>query len=447
MNELGRYPLSVILSHLTETEGTTLMITRKQFAYVLLPQFRLFKTDCLEGLSVRGSKRRHRFIVSPVQDPSVLLDRLNTRRLYKRRSRILWHGLSTAETAAREWDTHRRRDFPPELGLLRFLDHNNELRQHAGTLLVSYPRSGNTLMRSLLERITGLVTGSDTRPDRNLSKELAEQHDLAGEGVTHPSRVIFVKTHWPERIGNQVYEGKRAVLIVRNPYDAIDSYWNLIATKSHTKTLADSVYDRFRDKWSRLVKNEIHVWMKFHNYWLEECKIPVLVVRFEDMIQAPNQQLERVLKFSLGSDDISSFWKAAIDHVTILSCSSTENLGSYRPRSSTQGAKSIGKSIQKGRYSNELLAYIHRTASEYPINFLQQFGYDVDDHGTCPVILPTIDVRPESWVRERHPSTVSVLQVNVGCPARPVDCEFGRAMQQWRYSVTNYDAHCLPTVT
>ena len=37
------------------------------------------------------------------------------------------------------------------------------------TLLSSYPRSGNTLLRTLLERITSSVTGSDTRPDRSLS--------------------------------------------------------------------------------------------------------------------------------------------------------------------------------------------------------------------------------------------------------------------------------------
>ena len=37
------------------------------------------------------------------------------------------------------------------------------------TLLSSYPRSGNTLMRTLLERTTSTITGSDTRPDRSLS--------------------------------------------------------------------------------------------------------------------------------------------------------------------------------------------------------------------------------------------------------------------------------------
>lgn len=39
-------------------------------------------------------------------------------------------------------------------------------------ILVSYPRSGNSLLRKLLERVTGVVTGSDTRPDRVLSRAL-----------------------------------------------------------------------------------------------------------------------------------------------------------------------------------------------------------------------------------------------------------------------------------
>lgn len=46
---------------------------------------------------------------------------------------------------------------------------HNTMFGHTVTLLSSYPRSGNTLMRTLLERITSTVTGSDTRPDRSLS--------------------------------------------------------------------------------------------------------------------------------------------------------------------------------------------------------------------------------------------------------------------------------------
>jgi len=36
--------------------------------------------------------------------------------------------------------------------------------------LASYPRSGNSMLRGLMERRFGIYTGSDTRPDRTLSR-------------------------------------------------------------------------------------------------------------------------------------------------------------------------------------------------------------------------------------------------------------------------------------
>jgi len=48
---------------------------------------------------------------------------------------------------------------------------------------------------SLLEKVSGVVTGSDTRPDRTLSKALSHQYNLVGEGVTSKSMVDIVKTH------------------------------------------------------------------------------------------------------------------------------------------------------------------------------------------------------------------------------------------------------------
>jgi hypothetical protein len=207
--------------------------------------------------------------------------------------------------------------YPPELELLRFKSiqnakttiintslHNlyalSSNQNHKVTLLVSYPRSGNTLLRTLLERTTGYVTGSDTRPDRSLSKELAEQHNLIGEGVVSSHRVFYVKTHYPERLGHQIFQGHSAILMVRNPYDAIDSYWNMNATKSHTKSLTPEMYQQYSEMWHGLVQNEIQIWNKFLEYWMdEECPIPVLVVRYEDLIRNPSLELRRILHFTI----------------------------------------------------------------------------------------------------------------------------------------------------
>lgn len=48
-------------------------------------------------------------------------------------------------------------------------------------------------------------------------------------------RVRVVKTHYPERMGYRTFEGKKAILLVRNPFDAINSYFNMALTNTHDK--------------------------------------------------------------------------------------------------------------------------------------------------------------------------------------------------------------------
>lgn len=96
--------------------------------------------------------------------------------------------------------------------------------------------------------------------------------------------VWFVKTHFPERVGWKPFAVKKAILVVRNPWDAIDSYFNMTLTNTHNKSLAESQYVRFADRWDGLVRNEIDVWMKFHRYWTSKVDIPIIVVRYEDLL-------------------------------------------------------------------------------------------------------------------------------------------------------------------
>ena len=67
------------------------------------------------------------------------------------------------------------------------------------TIMSSYPRSGNTLLRSYCEKLTTIYTGSDCSAKRKLNRELLEM-GLKGEGQTNKT-VLVVKTHFPERLG------------------------------------------------------------------------------------------------------------------------------------------------------------------------------------------------------------------------------------------------------
>ena len=63
-------------------------------------------------------------------------------------------------------------------------------------------------LRALLEASTGVLSGSDARPEATLSRQL-QQAGLRGEGVCD-HRVWLVKSHWPERRGASAFLRRRS---------------------------------------------------------------------------------------------------------------------------------------------------------------------------------------------------------------------------------------------
>ena len=151
--------------------------------------------------------------------------------------------------------------------------------------LVSYPRSGNSYLRSLLERQTGVITGSDNRTNRTLSASLLESGFL-GEGVVDES-VWIVKSHFPERLGYLKFPSHRVILLVRNPFDAILSYFHMAFTNTHNQRLSPAAFASLQHIWHDFIEKELHVWCSFYSYWLahfERHHVPVLITRYEDCI-------------------------------------------------------------------------------------------------------------------------------------------------------------------
>jgi hypothetical protein len=146
-----------------------------------------------------------------------------------------------------------------------------------------------------------------------------------------------------------MYNAKRVILLVRNPFDAIDSYWNMCCTNTHTESVSEDVYERYRDKFRALALNEIGTWADFLRYWLLKCDTTlrndtvqgetvgdhdcdngqdgdddkatgsggpsILVVRFEDLVQNTERVMQEVIHFmtvegpSMDSRSIHPFWK------------------------------------------------------------------------------------------------------------------------------------------
>ena len=335
--------------------------------------------------------------IPSVSDPWTLLARLNTRRLNQRiRYYKKHHGLTyehptqmtTHQLAMKEWEDllqqarEKNKQTSDDSAEMTDDEKNKQLLQNipspyemlmfspcprAGTALASYPRSGNSLMRNLFERTTLRVTGSDMRG--GLTK-----HDLVGEAAVGANMVQFVKTHFPERRGTPPFKASRVVLLVRNPYDAIESFFNLMMTNTHTTSLSEEIRRENNKLWQEHVLKEIQVWREFHEYWIAQ-QIPMLLVRYEDLIRYPDKVMARVLQFVLEVNNMS-FFESRLDKC--IRQEQIEHLGSYRPRSG-----GVGKSLSK--YSPQLLQLMNMGI----VSTMEKLGYG-------EMLVP----KPEDWKLE-----------------------------------------------
>ena len=114
----------------------------------------------------------------------------------------------------------------------------------------------------------------------------------------------MVKTHYPERYGKTKFYAERTILLVRNPLDSITSLFNMVCTGSHNRSISDPDYKTFNRQWGEFIEQDITVWKDFHDFWLN-AKIPVYIIRYEDIVANPEPTLKGLLEFILNVEDIS----------------------------------------------------------------------------------------------------------------------------------------------
>jgi len=120
-------------------------------------------------------------------------------------------------------------------GEIRFLDGEEDLTGDRVSFS-SWPRMGNTFLRSFLEKITGVFTGSDM----DIKITWGEmQMGMLGNGHTSTGNNVWItKTHVPQTRamggGANPFECEKQICVVRNWIDAFPSYSTLIMTASHS---------------------------------------------------------------------------------------------------------------------------------------------------------------------------------------------------------------------
>ena len=138
------------------------------------------------------------------------------------------------------------------------------------TVLASYPGSGSTITRLLIEMTTGVWTGS-IYGDESLYTSMP--HPFCGEMTTQD--VVAIKSHGPWEGQPTVEFAKRAVLMLRSPFTAIPSYYNWFNTfhkkgskaLQHQKQAPEEDWIQWRGGGN--VRNQTEYWTNHFSYWVE----------------------------------------------------------------------------------------------------------------------------------------------------------------------------------
>jgi hypothetical protein len=78
------------------------------------------------------------------------------------------------------------------------------------------------------------------------------------------------------------------IIAIRNPLDVLCSYYNLMITFTHNRTVEEDYWSdpKYYDIWYDFVTTEIKNWAKFHKVLFDDIrksKIPVHIFRYEDL--------------------------------------------------------------------------------------------------------------------------------------------------------------------
>lgn len=186
-----------------------------------------------------------------------------------------------------------------------------EAQHYPTTGLISFPGSGNSWIRHLIQQATGLWTGSVFHDRRLFEGGLrAELDDCNDKGS------VVIKGHYPDQGAQVNCTFDRAIIVMRDPYRAVLSEFNWRKTRKHTGVAEPRLYQS--SAWKQHVIRRTATWHSTTRIWIEKfytktsdrsndeenpflrdptSSRTLLMVSYELMRKNPTKEMERIVKF------------------------------------------------------------------------------------------------------------------------------------------------------
>nr|XP_023029409.1 WSCD family member AAEL009094 isoform X1 [Leptinotarsa decemlineata]XP_023029410.1 WSCD family member AAEL009094 isoform X1 [Leptinotarsa decemlineata] len=154
--------------------------------------------------------------------------------------------------------------------------------------LASFPGSGNTWLRYLLQQATGFLTGSVYKDYGLLKNGFPAESFLNGS-------VLVVKTHeWGSAARNRF---SKAILLVRAPSACIQAEFNR-QSGGHIGFASPDRYKRLRGRyWHQFVNDKLRGWQQMNLDWLYNFTGPTHVIFYEQLVDKVEHTLRTVMEF------------------------------------------------------------------------------------------------------------------------------------------------------
>lgn len=151
------------------------------------------------------------------------------------------------------------------------------------TGLVSFPGSGNTWTRNIIQQLTGIGTSSV------YCDKILKTHGFPYECHKEKNKTVVVKTH----LSKHLPMFKKIVLLIRNPYDAVFALanFNLSGHTGHAskKDLNKTV--------AVLFENHLNWYIKLTENITRTFKRPVYILQYEKLKMDLSTELKKLAIF------------------------------------------------------------------------------------------------------------------------------------------------------